>query len=44
MDGKIEQRVCMKLCVKLGKSAIETLEKLREAFRDHSLRRTAVFE
>jgi hypothetical protein len=31
-DGKIEQCVCIKLCVKLGKSATETLEMLHEAF------------
>jgi hypothetical protein len=30
--------------VKLGKSATETLEMLREAFREHSLSWTAVFE
>jgi hypothetical protein len=44
MDGKIEQRVCMKFCVKLGKSATETLEMLREAFVEHSLSWTVVFE
>jgi hypothetical protein len=44
MDGKIEQPVCIKFCVKLGKSATETLEMLREAFGEYSLSRTAVFE
>jgi hypothetical protein len=44
MDGKIEQHVCIKFCVKLGKSATETLKMLREAFGEHSLSRTAVFE
>jgi hypothetical protein len=44
MDGKIEQCVCMKFCVKLGKSTIKTLEMLREAFREHSLSRTPAFE
>jgi hypothetical protein len=39
MDGKIEH-VCIKFCVKLGKSATETLE----TFGEHSLSRTAVFE
>jgi hypothetical protein len=39
-DGKIEQR----FCVKLGKSATETLEMLREAFGEYSSSRTAVFE
>jgi hypothetical protein len=44
MDGKIEQRVCIKFCVKTGKSAKENLEMFREAFGEHSLRRTAVLE
>jgi hypothetical protein len=44
MDGKIEQRVCIKFCVKLGQSAIETLQMLSGAFGEHSLSRTAVFE
>jgi hypothetical protein len=44
MDDKIEQRVCIKFCVKLGKSDTETLEMLREAFGEHSLSQTAVFE
>jgi hypothetical protein len=44
MDGKIEQRVCIKLCVKLGKSATETLEMFREALGEHSLTRTPAFE
>jgi hypothetical protein len=37
MDSKIEQRVCIKFSVKLGKSATETLEMLREVFGEHSL-------
>jgi hypothetical protein len=44
MDGKIQQHVCIKFCVKLDKSANETLEMLREAFGDHSLSQTAVSE
>jgi hypothetical protein len=44
MDGKIKQCVCIKFCMKLSKSIIETLKLLREAFREHSLSRTAVFE
>jgi hypothetical protein len=44
MSGKIEQRVCIKFCMKLGKSTTETLEMLREAFGEHSLSQTAVFE
>jgi hypothetical protein len=44
MDGKIKQRVCIKFCVKLSKSATETLEMLREALREHSLSQITVFE
>jgi hypothetical protein len=44
MDGKIEQCVCIKFCVKLGASATETLDMLREAFGEYSLSRTTVFE
>jgi hypothetical protein len=42
MDGKIEQRVCIKFCLKLGKSATETIEMLREAFGEDALSKTAV--
>jgi hypothetical protein len=44
MDGKIEQCVCIKFCVKLGKSATKTLEMLCEALGEHSLSQTVVFE
>jgi hypothetical protein len=44
MDGKIEQHVCIKLCVKVGKSATETLALLHEAFGEHSLSWAAVFQ
>jgi hypothetical protein len=44
MDGKIEQHVCIKFCTKPGKPATETLEMLHEAFGEHSLSRTAIFE
>jgi hypothetical protein len=44
MDDKIKQHVCIQFCVKLSKSATETLAMLHEAFGEHSLRRTAVFE
>jgi hypothetical protein len=43
MDRNIEQCVCIKFCVKLGKSATETLEMLREAFGEYSLSWTTVF-
>jgi hypothetical protein len=44
MDGNIEQRVCIKFRVKLGKSNTETLEMLHVSFGEHSLSRTTVFE
>jgi hypothetical protein len=44
MDGKIKQCVCIKFCVKLGKSTTETLEILREASGEHALSRRADFE
>jgi hypothetical protein len=44
IHGKIEQHVCIKFCVKHGKSATETLEMLSEAFGEHSLSRTVVSE
>jgi hypothetical protein len=44
MKGKIEQRVCIEFCVKVSKSITKTLEMLREAFGEHSLSRTMVFE
>jgi hypothetical protein len=44
MDGKIEKRVYIKFCVKLGKPTTKTLEMLCEAFGEHSLSRAAVFE
>jgi hypothetical protein len=37
MDGETE------FCVKLRKSATKTLDMLREAFKEHSLSRAAVF-
>jgi hypothetical protein len=44
MDGKIEQCVSIKFCMKLGKSAMKNLDMLREAFGEHSSSQTAVFE
>jgi hypothetical protein len=43
MDGKYEQRVCNKFCMKLGKPTT-TPEMLCEASGEHSLSHTAVFE
>jgi hypothetical protein len=44
IDGKIEQCVCIKFCMKHGKSATETLQMLREAFGEHSLSQMAFFK
>jgi hypothetical protein len=44
MNGKIKQRVCIKFCAKLDKSATETLEMLHEAFGESFLSRTGVSE
>lgn len=44
MADKFEQRACIKFCFKLGKSPTETFAMLREAFEEHSLNRTQVFE
>jgi hypothetical protein len=44
MDGKIEQHICIKFCMKLSKSATRTLEMLHEVFGEHSLSWTAVSE
>jgi hypothetical protein len=44
MDGKTEQHVCIKFCVKLSTSVTKTLEMLHEAFGGHALSRTVVFE
>jgi hypothetical protein len=42
MDDRIEQCVCVKFCVKFGKSTTETVEMLHEAFGEHSLSETGV--
>jgi hypothetical protein len=43
MDGKIQQRDCIKFCVKHRKSTTEILEMLCEAFGEQSLSWTAIF-
>jgi hypothetical protein len=44
MDQRKEQRVCIKSCANLGKSASETLTITQQAFGDQSLSRAQVFQ
>src|SRR5215468_520408 len=44
MDPRKEQRVCIKFCANLGKSATETLEMIQQGFGDQSLSRAQVFQ
>lgn len=41
---RLEQRINIKLCVKLGKSASETLQLLRQAYGAAAMKKTSVFE
>ncbi|XP_040206118.1 protein GVQW3-like [Rana temporaria] len=43
-DGNLEQRINIKFCVKIGKSASETLALLQQAYGDHSIKKSNVFE
>jgi hypothetical protein len=44
MDQRKEQRVCMKFCTDLGKSAMETLTVIQQAFGDQILSLMRVFQ
>jgi hypothetical protein len=44
MDVQLEQRVYIRFCVKMGKTATETLQLLRDAYDDEALSRARVFE
>jgi len=39
-----EQRVCIKFCVRLGKTGSETFEMLKQAFGDSCMSRSRTFE
>ena len=44
MDQRKEQRVCIRFCANLEKSATEILEMIQQCFGDQSLSRTQVFQ
>jgi len=44
MDQRKEQRMCIRFCANLGKSATETLTMIQQAFRDQSLSREQAFQ
>jgi len=44
MDQRREQRVCIKFCANLGKSATGTPTMIQQAFRDQSFSRAHVFQ
>jgi hypothetical protein len=44
MDALKEQRVCIKFCQKLGKTATETYKMLQQAFGETALSRSKIFE
>ena len=44
MGDNKEQRVCVKFCFLLGKSAAETVLMLQEAFKEEALSKTQVYE
>jgi len=44
MVGNKDQRVCVKFCFLLGKSAVEAVLMLQEAFKEEALSKTQVYE
>ena len=44
LNANVEQRVNVKFCAKLGKSATETYDMLKKVYGDECLSRTQVFE
>lgn len=43
MQRTIEQRYAIKFCVGLGKSGLETVEMIRQVYKDDTMSRTAIF-
>ena len=44
MSHRTEQRICLRFCFRLGKTATEAHEMLQKAFKEEALSRTQVFE
>ena len=44
MCGSTEQRICIKFCFKIGKTATETYQLLQQAYGEDALGRTQVFD
>jgi len=44
MSDRTEQRICLRFCFLLGKTATEAHEMLQRAFKEEALSRTQVFE
>jgi len=44
MSDRTEQRICLRFCFHLGKTATETHEMLQKAFKEEALSHTQVFE
>ena len=43
-ERNFEQRCAINFCVKLGETAIETFNKLKQAYGEHTLSRSQVFK
>ena len=44
MSDRTEQRICLRFCFRLGKTATKAHEILQKAFKEEALSRTQVFE
>ena len=44
MSDRTEQRICLRFCFRLGKTATEAREILQKAFKEEALSHTQVFE
>jgi len=44
MSDRTEQRICLRFCFRLGKTATKAHEMLQKAFKEETLSRTQVFE